>query len=37
LKGEKAMKGFLVSVTVAIVVVAGYAELLGVLTSMISK
>jgi len=31
------MKGFLVSVTVAIAVVAGYVELLGVLALMMSK
>jgi hypothetical protein len=31
------MKRFLVSVAVAIAVVAGYTELLGVLASMISK
>jgi len=31
------MKGFLVSVTVAIAVVAGYVELLGVLASLMSS
>jgi len=31
------MKGFLVSVAVAITVVAGYVELLGVLALMMSK
>jgi hypothetical protein len=31
------MKGFLVSVAVAIAVVAGYVELLGVFGSMMSK